>query len=82
MVLAPGRGRGATPDVMNSDLKKTALLSTSLRLICTDYDGTIAEADGREILPLFFERLVAWRKRGPLYWVIKPAAPSKACRRT
>jgi hydroxymethylpyrimidine pyrophosphatase-like HAD family hydrolase len=50
--------------------KKTALLSTSLRLLCTDFDGTIAEPDGKPISPAFFERLAAWRQRGPLYWVI------------
>ena len=50
--------------------KKTALLTTSLRLLCTDFDGTIAEHDNKPISPIFFERLVAWRKRGPLYWVI------------
>ena len=50
--------------------KKTALLSTSLRLLCTDFDGTIAEKDYKPISPLFFERLTAWRKRGPLYWVV------------
>jgi hydroxymethylpyrimidine pyrophosphatase-like HAD family hydrolase len=60
---------GRATEVM-SDLTKTALLTTSLRLLCTDYDGTLAEPDGKEILPLFFERLAAWRKRGPLYWVI------------
>jgi hydroxymethylpyrimidine pyrophosphatase-like HAD family hydrolase len=53
-----------------NDLKKTALLSTSLRLLCTDYDGTVAEPDGQPINPVFFERLAAWRKRGTLYWVI------------
>ncbi len=29
--------------------KKTALLSTSLRLLCTDFDGTIAERDYKPI---------------------------------
>lgn len=50
--------------------KKTALLSTRLRLICTDFDGTIAEPDGKPIMPAFFERLHAWRQRGYVYWVI------------
>jgi hydroxymethylpyrimidine pyrophosphatase-like HAD family hydrolase len=40
------------------------------RLICTDFDGTIAEADGRPISSAFFARLRAWRKLGPVYWVI------------
>ncbi|MEI9999719.1 MAG: hypothetical protein WDO13_11455 [Verrucomicrobiota bacterium] len=55
---------------MSDNLTKTALLSTSLRLLCTDFDGTLAEPEGRPILPLFFERLAAWRKRGALYWVV------------
>lgn len=55
---------------MNSQNKKTAPLSTSLRLICTDYDSTIAEPDGSRISELFFERLMTWRKRGQVYWVI------------
>jgi hydroxymethylpyrimidine pyrophosphatase-like HAD family hydrolase len=50
--------------------KKTALLSTRLRLLCTDFDGTIAEPDHAPISPAFFERLTAWRKRGPLAWII------------
>jgi len=50
--------------------KKTAPLSSSLRLICTDFDGTIAEADGEPISPAFFERLYSWRQRGQVYWVI------------
>jgi len=55
---------------MNESNKKTVPLSASLRLICTDFDGTIAEADGQPISPLFFERLIAWRNLGPLYWII------------
>ena len=55
---------------MNPLFKKTAPLSSSLRLICTDFDGTIAEGGGEPILPLFFERLYAWRQRGPVYWII------------
>jgi len=55
---------------MSMDNKKTALLTTSLRLLCTDFDGTIAERDYKPISPAFFERLAAWRKQGPLYWVI------------
>ena len=43
---------------------------SGFRLICTDFDGTIAEADGRPISPAFFRRLRAWRKLGPVYWVI------------
>ena len=50
--------------------KKTAPLSSELRLICTDFDGTLAEPDGQPILTEFFERLVAWRKRGQLFWII------------
>jgi len=54
-----------------SDLrKKTALLSTSLKLICTDFDGTLAEADGRPVSDIFFDRLAAWRQRGDVYWII------------
>ena len=49
---------------------KTALLSTSLRLLCTDFDGTIAERDYKPISPVFFERLMSWRKHGQLCWVI------------
>jgi hydroxymethylpyrimidine pyrophosphatase-like HAD family hydrolase len=40
------------------------------RLICTDFDGTLAEPDGRPIATAFFKRLRAWRKLGPVYWVI------------
>jgi len=50
--------------------KKTALLSTSLRLVCTDYDGTLAEADGQPISDIFFERLTAWRQFNEVYWVV------------
>ncbi len=50
--------------------KKTALLSTSLRLICTDYDGTLAEPDNAPIADSFFQRLQAWRELGNTYWVI------------
>jgi HAD superfamily hydrolase (TIGR01484 family) len=50
--------------------KKTALLTTSLRLICTDFDGTIAEQGPKRISPIFFERLAAARKKGVLYWII------------
>ena len=50
--------------------KKTALLSTSLRLLCTDFDGTIAEPDHAPISAGFFERLAECRARGQLYWVI------------
>ncbi len=53
-----------------SDTKKTALLKTRLRLLCTDFDGTIAETDGSDISPAFFERIEAARKTGPLYWII------------
>jgi hydroxymethylpyrimidine pyrophosphatase-like HAD family hydrolase len=55
---------------MSAENKKTALLSTSLRLICTDFDSTIAEPENKPISPVFFERLMTWRKRGPLYWII------------
>ena len=50
--------------------KKTALITTSLRLICTDFDGTIAEPDGKPISRAFFERLADCRKKGVVYWVI------------
>ena len=50
--------------------KKTALLSTSLRLLCTDFDGTIAEAGPVPIAQGFFERIAERRAQGPLYWVI------------
>lgn len=55
---------------MNPLYKKTAPLSSSLRLICTDFDGTIADGNGQPISPVFFERLYAWRQRGPVYWII------------
>jgi hydroxymethylpyrimidine pyrophosphatase-like HAD family hydrolase len=55
---------------MNELNKKTALITTSLRMICTDFDGTIAEADGKPISSAFFERLAAWRQRCQVYWVI------------
>ena len=55
---------------MTAPHQKTALLSTCLRLLCTDFDGTIAEPDQQPISPVFFERLRSWRKQGPLYWVI------------
>ena len=42
----------------------------AFRLICTDFDGTIAEPDGRPITPAFFHRLRAWRKLGQVFWVI------------
>ena len=50
--------------------RKTALLSTSLRLICTDYDGTLAEADGTPISDVFFERLQEWRQHGQVCWIV------------
>ena len=50
--------------------KKTALLSTSLRLICTDFDGTLVESDGKMISTEFFARLHAWRQQHQVYWVI------------
>jgi hydroxymethylpyrimidine pyrophosphatase-like HAD family hydrolase len=53
-----------------SDNTKTALLQTRLRLLCTDFDGTIAESDGRNISTPFFERIAAARKSGPFLWVI------------
>lgn len=55
---------------MSSQITKTAPLSSSLRLLCTDFDGTIAESDEQPISEAFFERLYVWRQRGPLYWVI------------
>jgi hypothetical protein len=41
-----------------------------LRLVCTDFDGTIAEGDGSQISPQFFERLVRARRQGRVAWVI------------
>jgi hydroxymethylpyrimidine pyrophosphatase-like HAD family hydrolase len=55
---------------MSTHFTKTAPLSSALRIVCTDFDGTIAESDGKEISPIFFERLMTWRKRGQLYWII------------
>ncbi|HUB66173.1 MAG TPA: HAD family hydrolase [Candidatus Methylacidiphilales bacterium] len=55
---------------MSDHNKKTVPLSSTLRLICTDFDGTLAGADGQPIHTVFFERLVGWRKRGQLFWVI------------
>jgi HAD superfamily hydrolase (TIGR01484 family) len=42
----------------------------SLRMVSTDFDGTLADAEGNPITLEFFERLVAWRKRGKVYWII------------
>ena len=53
-----------------SRVNKTVLLPNALRLVCTDFDGTIAEADGRPISEEFFTRLRAWREIRPVYWVI------------
>jgi hydroxymethylpyrimidine pyrophosphatase-like HAD family hydrolase len=50
--------------------KDSTPLSSSLRLVCTDFDGTIAESDGRPISASFFARLRAWRRIRPVYWVI------------
>ncbi len=50
--------------------KKTALLSSSLRLICTDFDGTIAEPEEKPISAIFFERLLEWRREGQVCWVV------------
>ncbi len=55
---------------MSESKKKTALLSTSLRMICTDFDGTLAEPDGRPISECFFDRLTSWRRRNEVFWVI------------
>jgi HAD superfamily hydrolase (TIGR01484 family) len=55
---------------MNQVNTKTAPLSSTLRLVCTDFDGTLADADGHPISSEFFERLVGWRRRGQVYWVI------------
>lgn len=43
---------------------------SGFRLICTDFDGTLAEPDGRPISTEFFKRLRAWRKLGRVYWVV------------
>lgn len=45
-------------------------MTPGLRLVSTDFDGTIAEADGRPILAAFFERLRQWREKGPVAWII------------
>src|SRR5260221_9542688 len=50
---APPRRR----ETMSTPNKKTAPLSSSLRLICTDFDGTLAESENPPISPAFFERL-------------------------
>src|ERR1700678_3490507 len=55
---------------MNPGNTKTAPLSSILRLVCTDFDGTLADADGHPISSEFFERLVGWRRRGQVYWII------------
>jgi hydroxymethylpyrimidine pyrophosphatase-like HAD family hydrolase len=55
---------------MTDPRKKTAPLSTSLRVICTDYDGTLAEGDGRPISDCFFDRITAWRQLGELIWIV------------
>jgi HAD superfamily hydrolase (TIGR01484 family) len=55
---------------MNTANAKTAPLSSTLRLVCTDFDGTLADAEGHPISSEFFERLVGWRRRGQVYWVI------------
>ena len=55
---------------MTATKQKTVPLSSRLRFLCTDFDGTIAEPDHKPISPVFFERLMTWRKRAPLYWVI------------
>jgi hydroxymethylpyrimidine pyrophosphatase-like HAD family hydrolase len=41
-----------------------------LRMVCTDFDGTIADGDGNPISTEFFDRLVGARRRGKVYWVI------------
>jgi hydroxymethylpyrimidine pyrophosphatase-like HAD family hydrolase len=55
---------------MKDPNKKTQPITTSLRLICTDFDGTIAEAERKPISDAFFERLMMWRQRGQLFWII------------
>jgi len=55
---------------MSRPSHKTAHISTSLRLICTDFDGTIADSEGSPISPAFFDRLRASRRAGPVYWII------------
>ena len=55
---------------MTATKQKTVPLSSRLRFLCTDFDGTIAEPEHKPISPVFFERLMTWRKRAPLYWVI------------
>jgi hydroxymethylpyrimidine pyrophosphatase-like HAD family hydrolase len=41
-----------------------------LRMICTDFDGTLADAEGSPIAHGFFERLSAARRHGKVYWLI------------
>ncbi len=42
----------------------------ALRMVCTDFDGTIADGEGNPISSEFFERLVGARQRGNVCWVI------------
>jgi hydroxymethylpyrimidine pyrophosphatase-like HAD family hydrolase len=49
---------------------KTVPLSAALKIVCTDFDGTLAEPDSKIISSIFFERLTTWRRRGPVYWII------------
>jgi len=55
---------------MSAPNKKTSLLTTIPRLICTDFDSTIADPEGRPISEAFFHRLLSWRERGQVFWVI------------
>ena len=55
---------------MTAPEKPGAPTPPTLRIVCTDFDGTIAEGDGSPICTDFFERLVGWRKQGKVYWII------------
>jgi hypothetical protein len=51
---------------MNEPSRKTP----ELRLVCTDFDGTIADGEGNPISIEFFERLARARRHGRVCWVI------------
>lgn len=52
-------------------LPKTAPLRVKLRLVCTDFDGTLADSDANTpVFAGFFDRLVKARKEGPVFWII------------
>ena len=55
---------------MSKTIRKTLPPTPVLRLVCTDFDGTIADGEGNPIPHAFFERLMAARREGKVYWVI------------